>query len=196
MSETSVQATQATPTQKDRPGGGRNGALPQGLVQVYTGEGKGKTTAAFGLALRAAGRGLRVKVIQFLKGQESGEVTAARTAGIEVERFGDGGWVNLENPSEADRARAAAGLSAALAALPVVDVLILDEANVALAAGLLPMERLRELFFDGRPQGVEIVLTGRGAPVELVMMADLVTEMLAIKHPYGQGILARKGIEY
>jgi cob(I)alamin adenosyltransferase len=166
-----------------------------GLVQVYTGEGKGKTTAAFGLALRAAGRGLRVKVIQFLKGRESGEVIAARRLGIEVAQFGGPGWVDLKNPAPSEHERAAQALAAAREALGAVDLLVLDEANVALAAGLLQVEEVLELL-EGRPQGVEVVLTGRRAPVELVARADLVTEMLAIKHPYAEGVSAREGIEY
>lgn len=166
-----------------------------GLVQVYTGEGKGKTTAAFGLAMRAAGRGLAVKVIQFLKGRESGEVAAARRLGIEVAQFGGPGWVDLASPSPADHERARAAFEAAREAVGAADVLILDEANVALAAGLLQVEEVLSLL-EGRPTGVEVVLTGRGAPVALVARADLVTEMLAIKHPYHQGVRAREGIEY
>jgi cob(I)alamin adenosyltransferase len=164
-------------------------------VQVYTGEGKGKTTAAFGLALRAVGRGLKVKVIQFLKGRETGEALAASRAGIEVEQHGSPAWVNLKNPSPADIERAQRGLAAAAEALRTVDLLVLDEANVALSAGLLQLDDVLALL-EARPEGVEVVLTGRGAPVELVKVADLVTEMLAIKHPYSLGVAAREGIEY
>jgi cob(I)alamin adenosyltransferase len=167
----------------------------RGLVQVYTGEGKGKTTAAFGLAMRAVGRGLRVKVIQLLKGRESGEVEAARRLGIEVERFGSPSWVDLAHPTPIDAARAQAALGAAKEALSRVDLLILDEANVALSAGLWRLEEVTALL-ESRPPGVEVVLTGRGAPVELVAGADLVTEMLAIKHPYNEGLAAREGIEF
>jgi cob(I)alamin adenosyltransferase len=169
--------------------------LARGLVQVYTGEGKGKTTAAFGLALRAAGWGLRVKVLQFLKGRKSGEVAAAERAGIAVEQFGTAEWVNLESPTEADRQRAQAGLAAAREALDDVDLLVLDEANVALSAGLLQLDQVLALL-EARPQGVEVVLTGRGAPAALLARADLVTEMRQIKHPFQSGAAAREGIEF
>jgi cob(I)alamin adenosyltransferase len=168
--------------------------LSRGYVQVYTGEGKGKTTAAFGLALRAAGRGLKVKVIQFLKGRMSGEAVAAARIGIEVEQFGGPEWVNLGSPTEADYERAKAGLAAAREALGNFDVLILDEANVALSAGLLQTDAVLE-FLKGRPEGVEVILTGRGAPPELLALADLVTEMRELKHPYRAGVGAREGIE-
>ena len=171
------------------------GTERRGLIQVYTGPGKGKTTAAFGLALRAAGRGLKVMVIQLLKGRESGEVAAARSVGIEVAQFGGPGWTNLQSPAPTDRDRAAEALEAAKGAIQRVDLLVLDEANVALAAGLWPLGEVLALL-EGRPPGVEVVLTGRGAPVELVMRADLVTEMLAIKHPYHDGLAAREGIEF
>jgi len=171
------------------------GSPRRGLVQVYTGEGKGKTTAAFGLALRARGRRLRVKVIQFLKGRESGEIEGARGCGIDVVQFGGAGWVDLKAPSPADAERARAALAAAREAAGQVDVLILDEINVALSAGLLQLDDVLA-FIDSRPQALELVLTGRGAPVELVARADLVTEMLAIKHPYSVGIQAREGIEF
>jgi cob(I)alamin adenosyltransferase len=171
------------------------GGLSRGLVQVYTGPGKGKTTAAFGLAMRAAGRGLTVKVIQLLKGRESGEVLAARRLGIDVEQFGTPEWADLKSPSQADRDRAGAALVAAGEALSRVDLLILDEANVALAAGLLQLDDVLAML-SARPPSVEVVLTGRGAPPGLIDRADLVTEMREVKHPYAAGLAAREGIEF
>lgn len=169
----------------------------RGFVQVYTGDGKGKTTAALGLALRAAGAGLRVFIAQFAKGVRSGEHAALERLAdrIAVQQYGRGCLI-VGQPSEEDRAAARRGLAEARQALLSGDyqVVILDEANVAVQLGLFPVEALLELL-DARPQGVELVLTGRGAHPSVLERADLVTEMRKVKHYFDRGVPARRGIE-
>lgn len=172
-----------------------------GLVLVYTGDGKGKTTAAFGLALRAAGRGLRVHVIQFIKGaMDTGEIDLIAKAlpSITVERVGKGfTWRRDVVPTFEDHVAAAReGLARAREAVTAGDyqVVILDEINVALKKKLLPVEDV-VAFLDARPVQLHLVLTGRGAPDELLERADLVTEMRCIKHPFQKGIPAQVGID-
>ena len=169
----------------------------QGFVQVYTGNGKGKTTAALGLALRAAGAGLRVYFGQFIKNADYSEIKAlARFADcITVRQFGRGCFL-LTEPAPEDRAaarRALEGLSEALTSGDY-DLVIADEANVAVALGLIEANDLVSLI-DRRPEQVELVLTGRGAPDAVLARADLVTEMRCVRHYYDRGVLARKGIE-
>ena len=169
----------------------------QGFVQVYTGDGKGKTTAALGLALRAAGAGLRVYIGQFIKNAEYSEITALQRFAdcITIEQFGLGCFI-LTQPDQEDIDAARRALSALEAVLTsgAYDVVIADEANVAVALGLISEEDLLGLI-DLRPPQVELVLTGRGAPQAVLDRADLVTEMRPIRHYYDRGILARKGIE-
>ena len=185
--------------------------LARGLVQVYTGDGKGKTTAALGLALRAVGHGLGVCVVQFMKGEfESGErKAAARLSGeLEIHAFGSAKWGDASKappgtpwwqlpPSDADRTRAqeAVAFAADAVAGGRYDIVVLDEVFSALRLELVALDQVMELL-RARPEHVELVLTGREAPPEIVEAADLVTEMKAIKHPYEQGVEARKGIEY
>ena len=169
----------------------------QGFVQVYTGDGKGKTTAALGLALRAAGAGLRVYFGQFIKNADYSEIKAlARFADcITVRQFGRGCFL-LTEPAPEDRAaarRALEGLSEALTSGDY-DLVIADEANVAVALGLIEANDLVSLI-DRRPEQVELVLTGRGAPEAVLARADLVTEMRCVRHYYDRGVLARQGIE-
>ena len=169
----------------------------QGFVQVYTGDGKGKTTAALGLALRAAGAGLRVYFGQFIKNADYSEIKAlARFADcITVRQFGRGCFL-LTEPAPEDRAaarRALEGLSEALTSGDY-DLVIADEANVAVALGLIEPDDLVSLI-DLRPEQVELVLTGRGAPDAVLARADLVTEMRCVRHYYDRGVLARPGIE-
>jgi len=169
-----------------------------GYVHVYTGDGKGKTTAAIGLAVRAAGYGLLTYIGQFMKGQRYGELTALRQLpGITVEQYGDQGCIRKEEVSPAHRARANAGLRLAREATLSrrYDIIVLDEVNVALWFGLLEEEAVVKLL-DERPPEIEMVLTGRGAPKALLDRADLVTEMRAVKHYYNHGLQAREGIEY
>ena len=169
----------------------------QGFVQVYTGDGKGKTTAALGLALRAAGAGLRVYFGQFIKNADYSEIKAlARFADcITVRQFGRGCFL-LTEPAPEDRAaarRALEGLSEALTSGDY-DLVIADEANVAVTLGLIEANDLVSLI-DLRPEQVELVLTGRGAPDAVLARADLVTEMRCVRHYYDRGVLARPGIE-
>ncbi|QJA06392.1 cob(I)yrinic acid a,c-diamide adenosyltransferase [Thermosulfurimonas marina] len=170
----------------------------RGYVQVYTGEGKGKTTAALGLALRALGAGLRVAFLQFLKKGEYSEICALRRfePQVLVRQYHSGGFVRGE-PSEEVRRAAVLGWEEARGLLLSGDfqVVILDEANVALSLGLIPLSEVLEAL-SRRPARVEVVFTGRGAPEALMEMADLVTEMRAVKHYYAQGVRARRGIEY
>jgi cob(I)alamin adenosyltransferase len=169
----------------------------QGYVQVYTGDGKGKTTAALGLALRAVGAGLRVYIGQFIKSGAYSEVIALERWSdlITLEQFGRGCFIRGEPCSE-DIDVAKTALKAITAALTSgkYDLVVADEANVAFKCRLVSEEALLSLI-DARPPEVELVLTGRGAPQAVMDRADLVTEMKPIKHYYEQGVLARKGIE-
>jgi cob(I)alamin adenosyltransferase len=173
--------------------------LEKGLVQVYTGEGKGKTSAAFGLALRATGRGLRVFVIQFIKGGfDYGELyVVQRIPNLKLKAFGQGKFVTQIPPSKKDIALAkeAYELAKRVVESGEYDIVILDEVNVALQLGLLSLEEVLNLI-KAKPKNVELVLTGRKAPKEIIEIADLVTEMREVKHPYTQGVKPRKGIEY
>jgi len=173
--------------------------MARGLVQVYTGDGKGKTTAAVGLAVRALGQGRRVLLVRFLKPAEpaSGEVAfLAGTAGIEILTSGLG----IIGPAP-DREAVAASVAAtfALARQKVAEggfgLVILDEANNALHRGYLPLTDLLD-WIENLPSGTELVLTGRNAPEAILARADLVTRMEKIKHPYDAGVPARRGIEY
>lgn len=168
-------------------------------MQVYTGEGKGKTSAAFGLALRAVGRGLWVYVIQFIKGGfDYGELYAVKgLPNFELRAFGRGKFVTRVPPSEEDVAFAQKALALAkrIVGSEEFDVVVLDEVNVAVHLGLLKVEEVVNLI-KRKPKYVELVLTGRNAAKEIVEAADLVTEMREIKHPYSKGVKPRKGIEY
>jgi cob(I)alamin adenosyltransferase len=171
--------------------------LSTGYVQVYTGDGKGKTTAALGLALRASGHGLRTYVGQFMKGQQYGELEALRDhPWITIEQYGDVRCIRREEVTPEHVAQAHHGLERAREAMRSgrYDVVVLDEVNVAIWFGLLAVEEVLALL-DQRPERVEVVLTGRRAPQELIERADLVTEMREIKHYYQQGVVARDGIE-
>jgi cob(I)alamin adenosyltransferase len=177
-----------------------NDGWQRGCLQVYTGDGKGKTTAAFGLALRAAGHGLRVYVGQFMKGYPYGELAAAAAlgGGIEVEQFGTRECIPWRaEPDPADAARARDGLERCFAAMRSgrYEVIVLDEATTAVHFQLIPLGALLD-FADAKPPGIELVCTGRWAPQELIARADLVTEMREVKHPYASsGLAARDGIE-
>jgi len=169
----------------------------QGYVQVYTGDGKGKTTAALGLALRAAGAGLKVFIGQFIKSMAYSEIKALQhfEGRITLRQFGRGCFIR-GNPCQADIDVAKQALDAIGAALKSgdYDVVIADEANVAFQCKIVTEADLVTLI-KARPPQVELVLTGRGAPPAVIEHADLVTEMKAVKHYYDQGIMAREGIE-
>ena len=172
--------------------------MEQGKVQVYTGDGKGKTTAAVGLAARAAGTGLSVYFGQFMKHGETGELEAFRALGgrVTAEQYGTGDELAAPDPA-ADARAAQAGLERARAALAggAFDVVVLDEANVADSLGYFAPGALLDLV-RARPNGVELVLTGRGASDDVLAAADLVTEMREVKHYFRAGVPARRGIEF
>ena len=171
----------------------------KGYIQVYTGNGKGKTTAALGLALRAAGYKHKVYIGQFLKGQEYGELLSAKKLSpyVTIEQFGRKGFIHVtKDPDEEDIKRAKRGLKKCLEAMlsRKYRIIILDEINVAVDLNLIAEEEVHE-FLDKRPEDVEIILTGRYAPPSFLKRADLVTEMKEKKHYYKKGVKAREGIE-
>jgi len=171
----------------------------EGQIQIYTGDGKGKTTAALGLALRAAGRGYRTYFGQFLKARPSGERAAAQKLGgmITFAMFGRPGLLRTKGrPDREDVCRAERGLALCRKAMLSgrYDIVVLDEINVALHFGLLGLADVL-VFLDEKPPAVEIVLTGRRAPGALIRRAGLVTEMMEIRHYFSAGIPARRGIE-
>lgn len=170
-----------------------------GKVHVITGPGKGKTTAAFGLAMRAAGHGYRVCVIQFMKtGETTGEVIAARQVeGIEVLQFGTGRFVRSEGPEEGDIRAARDALSTARERLSggACKMVVMDEVNVAVSLGLLGAPEVLEAV-SARAPDTEVVLTGRDSPAEFIEAADYVSVMESPKHPFDRGERARKGVEW
>lgn len=171
--------------------------MKQGYFQIYTGDGKGKTTAALGLCLRAAGAGLRVYIAQFMKKGGYSELASLKRFEdcIVIAQFGTGRFVR-DAPEDADITMAEQGLDAAAEALASgeYNLVVLDEACVAAAKGLITVDALLKLAEDRRP-GVEIVMTGRGADPRLTDSADLVTEMKMVKHYFNKGVPARAGIE-
>jgi cob(I)alamin adenosyltransferase len=166
-------------------------------VHVYTGEGKGKTTAALGLAIRAAGAGHKVFIAQFVKGRHYSELNALQRFDdlITVEQFGLGRFINGK-PSETDIKAARQGLAKMknIVASGEYKIVILDEANIAVQYNLFSAAELIDLI-DGRAEKTELIITGRNASPEILARADLVTEMKAVKHYYKQGVKARIGIE-
>jgi cob(I)alamin adenosyltransferase len=179
--------------------------LEKGLVQIYTGDGKGKTTAAFGLALRAAGQGNKVLIYQFLKppSLDIGERSALQLGAVRIRTEAlDTPWdMSKSLEDEKAVARMQTAISEALERIAQMaekrfyDVLILDEIIFCLSKGLAKLEDIKNII-DRRDPVVEIVMTGRGATKELIELADLVTEMKNIKHPFDKGIKARRGIEF
>ena len=173
--------------------------MEKSLVQVYTGDGKGKTSAAFGLALRAVGRGLKVYVIQFIKGGfDYGELhIVERLPNLRLASFGRGKFITNLPPSEEDMklARDAFDLAKKIVKGGEHDIVILDEINVALNLKMVGTEEVIDMI-KNRPRHVELILTGRYAPTQILEVADLVTEMREVKHPYAHGVPPRKGIEY
>ncbi len=167
------------------------------MIQVYTGNGKGKTTAALGLALRACGAGLKVYIAQFIKGRKDSELKALRKfrANLTIEQFGRGCFI--KTPGLVDRELAQNGLKkiSQIISEKKFDLVILDEINVALNLKLFAVQDVLKLI-EKSPQETELVLTGRNAPPEIIDRADLVSEIQEIKHYFKKGVKARRGIEF
>ena len=169
----------------------------KGYIQIYTGDGKGKTTAALGLSIRAAGEGLKVFIGQFIKMGDYSEIKSLKRFSdcITVEQFGLGRFYKGK-PSPDDISAARKGLKRIkeVMASGEYDLIILEEANVAVKCSLFNVEELLELM-EHKPDDIELVITGRGADMQIIEKADLVTEMKAVKHYYFEGVKARVGIE-
>jgi cob(I)alamin adenosyltransferase len=171
-----------------------------GLVQVFTGDGKGKTTAALGTILRAAGHGLNIFIVFFIKGSyTSGEFsTLGKLPNVSIATFGLRQFIDEKseiNPEEKKEAEAALTAARQAIASGRYDLVVLDEINVALDFHLVAVDDVIDII-KNRPPNVELILTGRHADVRLIEIADLVTEMVNIKHPFDKGVKARRGIEY
>jgi cob(I)alamin adenosyltransferase len=184
---------------RPRPKVGTPGRVRKGLVIVNTGDGKGKSTAAFGLMTRAWGRGMKVTVVQFIKQPKGqyGELLAAEKMGIEITPTGRGfTWESENLNDDASAARAGWNLASERILSGKYDVVILDELTYPIRYGWIDISDVLNVL-KRRPEMQHVVITGRGAPDELIEYADLVTEMRAIKHPYAdQGIKAQKGVEF
>ncbi len=171
----------------------------RGLVQIFTGDGKGKTSATLGVVLRALGHGLRVCIVVFLKGDYPyGEWKAlSKLPNVKIARFGFRTFTDPANikPEEIEQARQALAVAGEAMLSGDYDLVVLDEVNIAVAWKLVELHEVVRLIQD-KPPNVELILTGRQANPRLVELADLVTECLKIKHPYDEGIMARPGIDY
>jgi cob(I)alamin adenosyltransferase len=168
----------------------------RGLIHVYTGNGKGKTTAALGLAVRAAGHNRKVVFIQFIKGISTGELLFVKKyKAFDIVRTSTGNALKKQDEQLRNEAQKTLAYAGKAITDGNYDLIVLDEICFALHRGLLDIGQVLELL-DNKPDNLELVLTGRNAPKELIERADLVTEMSLIKHPYNEGIAARKGIEY
>ncbi len=178
--------------------------IEKGLLIVHTGKGKGKSTAAFGLVVRAMGNGMRVGVIQFVKGKwETGERSILETFPdqIEIHAMGEGfSWDTQDKARDIAAARKAwekskQMIEACRGAKPEFDMILLDELNIVLRYGNLPLEEIVETLAN-KPKDLHVIVTGRNAKDELIEIADLVTEMTQVKHPFRAGVKAQKGIEF
>ena len=170
----------------------------QGVLMVITGPGKGKTTSAFGQALRAHGHGFKIAIVQFMKGRIYGELDALKQLpGVEIWQFGRVAFVDKKNPDPKDRELARQGLDKAWEIVRggKHDLLILDEINVVADFGLVPLEEVLELA-KARPRWMDMIWTGRSAPAAMMDLADTVSEVREIKHHYRKGIESREGMEY
>lgn len=171
----------------------------KGLLLVNTGDGKGKSTAAFGVVLRAWGRGWKCCVIQFIKHETGhwGEVRAAEKLGIEWIKTGDGfTWLSKDMDETVARARHGWGIAQEKIASGAYDLVVLDEFTYPMAYGWLPAREVIDWLRANRPEKTSLIVTGRDAPQELREYADLVTDMTKVKHPYDQGIHAQPGIDF
>ena len=173
--------------------------MKKGLVIVNTGNGKGKSTAAFGLLLRAWGRGLRVCVVQFIKSETGkwGEIKAAQKLGIDWFTTGDGfTWTSKDMDETVARAIAGWEVAKEKIISTNYDVIVLDEFTYAMHFDWLDTAQVIDWLKANKPAELHLVITGRDAPAELIEYADIVTEMVEVKHPYQQGILAQAGVEF
>ena len=173
-------------------------SLKKGFIHVYTGNGKGKTTAAIGLGIRATGEGLKVAMIQFMKGRRYSELDALQhIKNFMVVQFGRDEFVSKEKPEQVDIDLARKGFAYAKETIQkdAYDLVILDEINVAVDFNLISLKDVIGLL-ENKPETLELVLTGRYASPDIIKHADLVSEILEIKHPYQKGIKSRKGIDW
>lgn len=171
--------------------------MKQGYIQVYTGDGKGKTTAALGVSVRSLVAGYRVYFAQFIKGMQTGELALSESfPDFTIVQYGEGRFIDGK-PEESDVAAARKGLEVCAEVLRAgeYDLVVLDEVNVALHYGLFDVSEVIAAL-EGRAPHVDVICTGRYAPAEIVEEADLATEMKKIKHYYANGVRARKGIEF
>ena len=172
--------------------------MKKGYIHVYTGDGKGKTTASLGLGMRSAGAGSKVHMIQFMKGRRYSEIdTIEKIPNFTISQHGRDEFVNKENPEQVDIDLAQEGFSYAkkLVKENKHDMLILDEINVAVDFKLIKIEDVLDLI-ENKAESFELVLTGRYAHPDIVKIADYVSEVLEIKHPYQKGVEARKGVDF
>jgi len=171
--------------------------LEKSATHVYTGNGKGKTTAAIGLGMRAVGAGLKVYMVQFMKGYPYSEIEALKAVkNFTVKQFGRAEFVDKQHPAEVDIQHAQDALEHAVTIIRSnkYDVMILDEINVAMDYNMIDTDQVLDIM-EEKPENMELILTGRYAPKEITKHADLVTEMLEIKHPYNNGMSCRHGID-
>ena len=171
---------------------------PKGLIHLYYGDGKGKTSSSLGVALRAIGHGYRVLVIQFMKGRHTtGEYKAKDIIdNFDIQQFGTENFINIYNPSSNDKERALKGLAFAEENINKYDIVILDELGYAVEFGLVELEKVVELL-KKKPEGTEVIITGgRNPPKELLEIADYVSHVVMEKHPFLKGISAREGIDF
>jgi len=172
--------------------------MKKGLIQIYTGDGKGKTTAALGLALRAVGHRMKVLMIQFMKGDQYGELESSKKLSpyLTLKQVGREKFISKSNPDPKDLQLAREGFLMAKKAIQnkEYDIVILDEINLAVDYGLIPLTEILQLI-DSKPEEIELILTGRNVNREILERADLITEMVERKHYYDKGVPAREGIE-
>lgn len=173
--------------------------MKKGLLIVNTGDGKGKSTAAFGMVFRAYGRDMKICVIQFIKAETGqwGETKAAKKLGVEWHTTGDGfTWTSKDMDETVARARHGWELAQEKIASGQYDLIVLDEFTYPLTFNWLDTNEVLEWLRDHRPANLHLVITGRDAPAELIAQADLVTEMSVVKHPFEQGVTAQAGVEF
>ena len=174
--------------------------IEKGLLIVHTGKGKGKSTAAFGMVFRSLGHGMPVAVVQFVKGKwQTGERVALEKFGdlVSINTMGEGfTWETQDRQRDLAAARAAWELAKALIKAGEHRMVLLDELNIVLRYGYLPVQEIVDFLTNDKPADIHVIVTGRNAPEELIAAADLVTEMEMVKHPFRSGVKAQKGIEF